>query len=324
MPGGLSVTGRKQNTTHSVRAALYCNCSIYKECQGWLIGDVRSKMGEIKWAQRAAKWGGNCTSPECKDNTGNVDLAQRCVELEVRALCPLVSKSTPGIVLPFLAQRSERSASTTLLNLLRKTPLLLQEIAQRKVNSAASQMHFSGSELPRLLNEENGSPLDTKAGKTCKWFCMKGLDRHNVSRRDGKRAAWGTTLQPWAWGHVWAYPSPSSPYQPLRCCPRWASLGLLGSHDILEERGRVWAFWHLADARCQLPSWTSARPEPAPRQPESSSGCQLSTVASHNWTPLSAERLLILNSIQVCLFYSQLLFSLLYPHGTLGGSSDGL
>lgn len=210
MPGGLSITERKQNTTHSVRAALYCNCSIYKECQGWLIGDVRSKMGEIKWAQRAAKWGGNCTSPECKDNAGNVDLAQRCVELEVHALRPLVSKSTPGIVHLCLAQRSERSASTTLLNLLRKTLLLLQEIAQRKVNPAASQMHFGSSMLPSLLNEENDSLLNTKAGKTCKWFCMKVLDRHSISRRDGKRAAWGTTLQPSAWGQFWTYPSPSS------------------------------------------------------------------------------------------------------------------
>lgn len=76
------------------RAALYCNCSIYKGCQGWVIGDVRNKTGEIKWAQRAAKWGGNCTSWECKDNTGDVDLKQCCMELWVHALHPLASDST--------------------------------------------------------------------------------------------------------------------------------------------------------------------------------------------------------------------------------------
>ena len=131
------------------RAALYYNCSICKECQGWIIGDVRNKMGEIKWPQRAEKWGGNCTSWECTDNTGNVDLNQHCVKLKVRALCPLVCKCAPGSMLQCLALRSWALGEHGPAEVAEEdTVLLLPEIAQKKgelccITNALQQQHVT-------------------------------------------------------------------------------------------------------------------------------------------------------------------------------------
>lgn len=80
----------------------------------------------------------------------------------MQASCPHVSEHALGARFDAWPGGAKYLMSTALMN------LSCREEHRRKMSSAASQMHFSSSVYPSLLNEEYSSLLNTKAGKTRK------------------------------------------------------------------------------------------------------------------------------------------------------------
>lgn len=178
-------------------------------------------------------------------------------------------------------------------------------------------MHFSSSVLSIFLSEENSFLLNTKAGKTHKWFCMKGLDRQNISRRNGKCAACCTTLHPSAWDPFWAYPSPSSASQML---------------PQVSQPELTWGWWEAMrslrrEAEHELFAFLQM---PATILKQCSGSRRALLAVIYLRLLLIIESLCLQKGFWTLLYwywtdvfvFSQLLFSPLCLHGTLGGSLD--